>query len=239
MESIPRFYVYILYRPDGRPFYVGKGQGNRIDNHETNAARGMANKCCNTIRKIWRLGGTVLKQKVFETDDEHEAFDMERYLIASIGRENLANVTDGGEGLSGWEPTLEWREKVQAAKLGRPRSEACRAKMRAKLTGRTMPEGWAAKVSAANKGQPWSAAERASIPNSLRVPKPNARGEKHHNAKLTADQVREVRRLYKVEGMGPKAIAERTGIKRGTVKGILYSSRDWKWLNDEHGNIPS
>lgn len=248
MTSIPRFYVYILYRPDGRPFYVGKGQGKRIDVHEKLASKGHKAHRYSIIRKVWSEGGEVIKQKVYETDDQDDAYAMEHYLIASIGRENLANENDGGYGNRGWVVTDAFRErqrelrtgsklspetwaKVQAAKVGKPRSAECIAKMRAALARRVLPDDWGARTSAANKGKPWSAAERASIPASLRVPKPNARGEKHHNAKWTVERVREIRQLYK-DGVGPAEIARRLDMSKGAVTGILYSKRAWKWLDD-------
>lgn len=239
MGSIPRFYVYILSRPDGRPFYVGKGQGNRIDNHETAARRGVASKCCNIIRKIWRLGGEVAKQKVFWTDDEHDAFEMERRIIAAIGRENLANNTDGGDGASGWEPTQEWHEKVQAAKIGKPRSEACKAKLREKLTGVRRSPDAVKKGADAIRGRSWSERARQNILEGMRKStKVRPHGEAHHRSKWTVEQVREIRRLYK-DGIGPTEIARRMGMSKGAVSGIVYSKRAWKWLDSDDGNIPT
>lgn len=254
MDILPRFYVYVLCQPNGSPFYVGKGQGNRINAHESAARNGYKAKRYSIIRKIWREGGQVGKCKVFATDDQDEAYAVEQALIAAIGRKYLANETDGGDGnhglkqsddakariakaLTGRKMSPETWARVQAAKIGKPRSEACKAKLREKLTGRIMPDGWIEKVSAANKGKPWSEAERKSIPVSLRVPKPNARGEKHHNSKVTEAQAREVFRLRTEEHLSAKVIADRLGIKCGTVGGMLHSPRDWKWLKDELGYI--
>ena len=237
MDILPRFYVYVLCRPDGRPFYVGKGKGNRIDNHEAYARRGVKNKCCNIIRKIWRNNSEVVKQKVYTTDDEQAAFAMERSLIAAIGREYLANVTDGGEGALGMKHSAETWVKVQAAKIGKPRSEACKAKIRRNLTGRKRTPEAIKKGADAIRGRAWSNKARESIPASLRTSKPNARGEKHHNSKITEAQAREVFRLRIEEHLSAKVIADRLGIKRGTVGGMLHSPRDWKWLKDELGYI--
>ncbi|MCE3519447.1 hypothetical protein LXJ58_32360, partial [Escherichia coli] len=52
-----QYYVYLLCRPDGRPFYVGKGINKRALEHEAEARRnhpiGESNPFkCNVIRKI-------------------------------------------------------------------------------------------------------------------------------------------------------------------------------------------
>lgn len=103
MESIapPQFYVYILCRPNGKPFYVGKGKGHRVYDHDTEARSGHNCHKCNVIRKIWKQDGQIQRYIVFQTDDESEAFAYEVETIALYGRANLANGTDGGEGISG------------------------------------------------------------------------------------------------------------------------------------------
>jgi hypothetical protein len=93
-----KFYVYVLARPDGTPFYVGKGKGRRVHDHEMYARSRCGCHKCNIIRKIWRNGGQVQKYIVFETEDEREAFMYECEMIALYGRDKLCNLTDGGEG---------------------------------------------------------------------------------------------------------------------------------------------
>lgn len=88
------FYVYLLSRLDGRPCYVGKGHGDRINRHRR--------WCVNPHLKhiIRAAGGDLPKLKIRENLTEAEAFAFERMLIASIGREAhggpLVNQTDGG-----------------------------------------------------------------------------------------------------------------------------------------------
>lgn len=119
MTSQHRFYVYVLARPNGKPFYVGKGQGNRVYSHETEAKSGHKCHKCNVIRKIWRQGGEVQRYIVFTTDDVQEALDYEREQIAMHGRKNLTNRTDGGEATSGWDPSPETRAKISKAQRHR------------------------------------------------------------------------------------------------------------------------
>jgi hypothetical protein len=93
-------YVYTLAYPDGTVFYVGKGRGNRIDQHEREAKRGIQSYKCNVIRQIERDGSAIVKTKVCEHLSEDAAYQMEIDLIRMYGREHLTNLTDGGEGAS-------------------------------------------------------------------------------------------------------------------------------------------
>jgi hypothetical protein len=111
------YYVYALVRPDGRPFYVGKGKNNRMYLHDTEARSGCKCHKCNVIRKIWRNGGKVVRYTLFTTEDEQEAFAYERETIALFGRENLCNHTDGGEGPSGRKQSVsEIRRRVASSR---------------------------------------------------------------------------------------------------------------------------
>lgn len=118
MSSIPspRFYVYVLARPNGKPFYVGKGKDSRVFRHELEAKRGHKCHKCNAIRKIWKQGGEVQRYIVFTTDDEQEALDYERETIALYGRANLTNCTDGGDSVDGMSEAsnLIRKQKVSA-----------------------------------------------------------------------------------------------------------------------------
>lgn len=97
-----RFYVYVLFRPDGQPCYVGKGKGNRWTNHERYGSSNL-----NLQRIIKNAGGILPKAKIKENMLEKDAFELEISLIRSIGRKIhgglLVNFTDGGEGPSGCE----------------------------------------------------------------------------------------------------------------------------------------
>lgn len=141
------FYVYTLNRPNGVPFYVGMGRGNRVQRHEDTARRGEKSHKANVIRKIWAQGLQVQRSIVerFPTSIEAKAFEVE--LIRQIGRLDigagpLVNLTAGGDGASG--TSAEMRRRIGAATRAAMASpdiqEKCRAHM-ARL--RTDPE-WAA-----------------------------------------------------------------------------------------------
>lgn len=153
MTSPIVFYVYILARPDGRPFYVGKGAGDRIYRHERKARSGCpCHKCC-VIRKIWRSGGEVQRYTVFTTENEQEAFAYEIAQIALIGRKNLTNLTDGGEGSSGFTYTMSPAECQRRSRWATQRwqsSEERAAQSQRVRAARQKPES-RAKSSAANR----------------------------------------------------------------------------------------
>jgi hypothetical protein len=109
------FYVYVLHRPDGTPFYVGKGIGDRVLQHEAEARNTLRlTHKLNLIRSLHRGGQSVCYRidGFFET--EAEAHARERLLIQTIGRHDLklgplTNQTDGGEGTSN--PSDESRQR--------------------------------------------------------------------------------------------------------------------------------
>lgn len=92
------FYVYVLFRPwNGTPCYVGKGKGRRWKGHDRlNTSH--YNRHLASIYK--KAGGPLICVKVRECLTEDQAFEVEKALIAVIGRGKhlLANMTDGGDG---------------------------------------------------------------------------------------------------------------------------------------------
>lgn len=95
-----RFYVYLLMRPDGSVFYVGKGTRGRISDHEREARNGVQSHQCNIIRKVWAEGHEIIKQKIAFFVNEEDAYELETLLIKFFGKGDLANISDGGEGPS-------------------------------------------------------------------------------------------------------------------------------------------
>ena len=85
-------YVYILVDPrDGKPFYVGKGRGDRIDHHEVEAAHGLLSEKCERIRNIKAEGLPVVKNIVALFKESRKAQAQEVKLI----HEHKATWTNG------------------------------------------------------------------------------------------------------------------------------------------------
>lgn len=108
----PVHYVYILRRPDGRPFYVGKGFGPRVFQHE-NEARHPNNRLSNSyklnvIRSIWRSGLKPTYEIDLITSSPDEAYMREATLITLFRRLHeggpLTNLAAGGGSTAGPAP---------------------------------------------------------------------------------------------------------------------------------------
>lgn len=101
MEVIQKqYYVYQLIDPrNNKPFYVGKGQGKRIDAHEKEAKANVISPKCNLIREIELEGLKIVKHIVKYFAVEMSAYKYEKRLIKKIGLSNLTNLTQGGVGI--------------------------------------------------------------------------------------------------------------------------------------------
>lgn len=153
------FYVYELRDGAGVVFYVGKGSGRRMWQHKYKAKAGEFTRRGDRIRAILAAGGSVAPVKVFETDDEEEAYREETALIAKHGRANLTNSTDGGS-RGPRNITAETRERLAAARRGKKASEMTRQRLREAHLGTTRPAEVKARIAAKQRTirKPWAVA---------------------------------------------------------------------------------
>ena len=90
------YYVYTLADPEGKVFYVGKGQGNRVFAHVSESLANPSPKDkLATIREIHERGGQVRHEIVRHGLDESAAFEVESALIDYIGLDDLTNEVAG------------------------------------------------------------------------------------------------------------------------------------------------
>lgn len=154
-----QFYVYVYLDPRplklNQPVYVGKGTGDRDLSHWS---RGSHNKPLQDFLSHLRgRNMTARVERVFETDDEQEAFAKEMQLIDLYGRRDLKtgtlfNRTDGGEGPSGLLRTPEQKAVDAAHTLKHWEDPAYRAKVvTAQQEAQSTPEARANKSIASLK----------------------------------------------------------------------------------------
>jgi len=136
--GMDKYYTYIHKKPDGSIFYVGKGIGNRAYSKRRN----------NYWKRIVAKYGYEIEIVAY-WENEKEAFEHEKLLIAKykkLGCE-LANLTDGGEGASGYKHTESHKIKMTGNNYGasswgmtfkgKKHSEESKAKMSYNRMGNT------------------------------------------------------------------------------------------------------
>jgi len=111
-----RHYVYVLFRPwNMKPCYVGKGQGKRVHDHNKLGV----NHPNVRLARIYKKANSALPTLIFAKNLSNEdALDMEKFLIKTIGRKSLANLTDGGDGGLGYEWTKSAKKNQSKRMLG-------------------------------------------------------------------------------------------------------------------------
>lgn len=127
-----QFYAYIHLRPDGIPFYVGKGSGERA----YNLLSGRSNKHHRNI--VLKHGSENIIVEMMHCTSEAEAFLREELAISALRAAGvkLCNLTDGGEGTSGIVRSPEARANSSVARIGKRATAETRAKMSATRKGR-------------------------------------------------------------------------------------------------------
>jgi len=160
------FYIYVLFRETGAPFYVGKGHGDRWRYHDYAYGRDRNLHKLNIIRQMKAAGHEIPKIKLHEGLTEDVAYTYESALISAIGRADkglgpLTNLSDGGEGATGLTP--EQLERLAASQRGKKLSPEHIARIRAANTGRKLTPEAIKKLTAARHAAPFSPETRAKM----------------------------------------------------------------------------
>jgi len=151
--------IYLVRNKVNGKGYVGKTIRRFRDRkrmHERDAERGIGFIFQRALRKY---GFDAFEWKmVVEEDDEKELNELERLFIKRWNTKapNGYNLTDGGEGASGWNPSEETRRKIGVAHLGMKHTKEARAKIKAAHLCRmykSHSEQTKRKISEAQKGR--------------------------------------------------------------------------------------
>lgn len=218
-NNIADSYVYVLFRADGTPFYVGAGRKSRWADHEKHARHGLGPDVprLNIIREMTKAGfKSIPKVKIAEGLTHQEARLREIALIAAIGRYPdgpLTNQTPGGDGYR--EQSAEHRAQTAAQNRARIWTPEMRAKAAEKSRGKKQSPEAIAKMIATSKARGWSEERRAktSAETSARFRgKPKS---PEHVDKMVAAR--------KGKPLPPISAAHKAAISRGNL-GKVYSA---------------
>lgn len=108
-----KFLVYVHERPDTNAiFYVGKGTEKR-----SKQTSNRSNYWHNIVAKAGGFCAHIVLRDLVE----HEALELEKALIAEMRNNNvpICNLTDGGDGISGYKFSAETRQKMSERRKGR------------------------------------------------------------------------------------------------------------------------
>ncbi len=160
MEKENKYYVYLHVKlTNGEPFYVGKGIGKR------KSSKTDRNRWWNFIVNKHGYDIIILEENL----SEEKAIEREIYWIDRIGKasENkgtLVNITNGGEGVSGYKHTDETKKRITETLLGHKRN-----------SGKILTEEHKKNISLSKKGQN---AGRINSPESLKKTSDKLKGIK-------------------------------------------------------------
>lgn len=227
------FYVYAWLRPDGTPFYVGKGRASRDKTLKIHNPIFMR-----IVDKMRREGGEPRVVRWHEGLLEADAICLEVAYIKLFGRRNLGtgvlcNLTDGGDGASGYKHTKETLARMSQSSSGKTHSMETRERLRDLALN--MSDEQRKKIGDARRGKSLSEEHRAKIGqasrgNKHRLGKPQAnevrakisaalRGEKNHN----------YGKIFSMETCAKISDARRMrGPRNGAFKGIRQSGSGWR-----------
>lgn len=168
------YYTYLHCKPDGTPFYVGKGcDGKRKRGRSHSLFPSVRNEFHRRV--VTKYGEDNIGIFVFPCQSEEEAFADEQRWISQLRREGyaLTNATEGGEGAKGVPCSDITRAKIAEKHRGKRHSTETRAKMSLARIGNKNRLGKPhspevrLKISIGNKGVKRSPETRARMSASL------------------------------------------------------------------------
>lgn len=158
--------VYGLHSGDDIIRYIGMTSRTGVQRFKEHLRASKAGKRFPIYDWMRKHGQAVQVVTIEICDNDIQAKELEKSLIAKIGRDHLLNCTDGGDGVTGWtyaarlkmskiksNPSLETRAKISASKKGQKFTQEHKEKLSLARTGLKPSAETRAKLSEAKKNQ--------------------------------------------------------------------------------------
>lgn len=156
------FYVYAHIDPlSNKVRYIGKGKDRRA--WSLSHRKGYHK---NWLAKLNKLGLKPIIEILADNLTEEQAFEKEKELIKSY--DDLTNLTSGGEGVSGFKPSEEFRQWIKVFNTGKKQTPETVAKMVAARKGKPRSESAKKKISMARKGIKFSEEHKRKLSEARR-----------------------------------------------------------------------
>jgi hypothetical protein len=192
-----QFYIYLHFKPDSTPFYVGKGSGGR--GNSLHPSIRYHNKWHQRI--VEKYGKENITIDIIPCIDESEAFEQEQLFISMCRNQGhvLCNLTDGGEGPSGYKQSEEEKEKHRQANLNKKRTPEQIENIRHGQLGHI---AW-------NKGKPSPLKGKKRKPESIEKGRIKSTGKKR-----TLEQNERNRQTHIGKKLSPESIVKREATRK-------------------------
>lgn len=243
------FYTYLHCKPNGEPFYVGKGTWKRVVNFYQRTAHHK-----NVVAKYGRENIGVF---AFPCASEDQALADEIAHIEQLRAEgyDLVNLTVGGGGIAGYEHSENARKKIGAASkgnkhaLGFKHSAASKARMVAGRANTKLSEETRARISAAlqerNRSTRRTPTEYKVIAKLVRLDARLTKIEDGHKRTFTMTEAHReaLRKANTGKKQSPETLAKLSAIRKGRVatpetraklSSIQLARTDRKPITPEH-----
>ena len=218
------YYTYAYLREDKTPYYIGKGQKDRLYRRHQKGISVPKNKS----RIIF------LKQNL----TEEESFKHEIYMINVLGRKDLGtgilhNRTDGGEGASGLKHSEETKRKISEKTKDKMKNEEIRKKISETNTGRVRSEEFKKRVSETSRGRLHSEESKRKIGEASKNRKHSDESKKRMSESQKGILHTEETKRKMSESHNGKILSEKTKKKMSEVKtGNKHPNYNKKWWNN-------
>lgn len=218
------FYTYIHLKADTHePFYIGKGQGNR---HLVKTKRN--NYWNNVVGKHGFTSEILCRWNTEQEALEHEKFLIQCFKDAGV---NLVNLTDGGEGTSGWIPSDSWRAKKSAsqkANFVNPMfNPASREKRKQAMTGRKLSESHKENIRLSLIGNTYTLGKELSEIHKKKISESLLGNKRGLGRKMPNDVKEKISKSLAGKSQSPEVIAKQVeGRRKAREKKLLEVKKE-------------